>query len=275
MPFRWFDIIRLRARSLVLRDRVEAEIDRELQAHLEYHIEENVGRGMTLEQARNEALRTFGGVDQMKEEARDARRVSVIENVARDLRYTFRGLRHDPMLLVAAATSIALGVGGNLAVYTLAQRIVFATPHAREVETLVRMEVSHGSHASYQRWLDLNASGSLASFAGYSVEKQVNWFDGDHAVSLTPMIVTANFFDVVAFHWRSGADSRPRRREPSEILASSWSATASGRIGSAVIRRCSVAHSCSTASRIRSSASLRRECGASSASESRPACTCR
>src|SRR5687768_4319570 len=218
MPFRWFDIIRLRARSLVLRNRVEAELDRELQSHLEHQIEENVSRGMTPERARYEALRMFGGVDQMKEEARDARRVSVIENVARDLRYTFRGLRHDPMLLVAAATSIALGVGGNLAVYSLAQRIVFTAPDARDVETLVRTEVSHGSHASYQRWLDLNASGTLASFAGYSIEKQINWFDGDHAVSLTPMIVTANFFDVVglplAFGRGFSADEARAERDP-------------------------------------------------------------
>jgi putative ABC transport system permease protein len=224
MPFRWFDIIRLRARSLVLRERVEAELDRELRSHLEYQIEENLSRGMTAEQARYEALRTFGGVDRMKEEARDARSVSVIENVARDLRYTLRGLRHDPMLLVAAATSIALGVGGNLAVYTLAQNIIFTTPHVRDVETLVRMEVSHGSHASYQRWLDLDASGSLASFAGYSIDKQINWFDGDRAVSLTPMVVTANFFDVVglplAFGRGFSAAEARAERNPRMVVVS-------------------------------------------------------
>ena len=224
MPFRWFDILRLRARSLVMRTRVEAELDRELQAHLEYQIEENVSLGMTAERARYEALRTFGGVDRMKEEARDARGVSVIENVARDLRYTFRGLRHDPMLLVAAATSIALGVGGNLAVYALAQNIIFTTPHAREVETLVRMQVSHGSHASYQKWLDLDASGALASFAGYSIDKQINWFDGDRAVSLTPMVVTANFFDVVglplAFGRAFSAAEARAEQEPRMVVVS-------------------------------------------------------
>jgi len=197
MSFRWFDVARLRVRSLLRRGRVEAELDRELRAHLEAQIEENIRFGMPAEQARFEALRTFGGVDRVKEEVRDVRGVSLIENVARDLRYTLRGLRHDPMLLVAAATSVALGVGGNIAVYSLAREILFTTPDARAAETLVRMQVSHGSHASYPRWLDLNASGALDAVAGYSIDKQVNWFQGDHAVSLTPMIVTANFFEVV------------------------------------------------------------------------------
>ena len=197
MSSRWFDVARLRVRSLFRRGRVEAELDRELRAHLEQQIEENLRLGMTPEQARYEAFRTFGGVDRVKDEVRDVRGVSVVENVVRDLRYTLRSLRHDPMLLVAAATSVALGVGGNIAVYSLAREFLLTTPDVREAETLVRMQVSHGSHASYPRWLDLNASGALDAIAGYSIDKRVNWFHGDHAVSLIPMVVTANFFDVV------------------------------------------------------------------------------
>jgi len=197
MSSRWFDVARLRVRSLFRRGRVEAELDRELRAHLEQQIEENLRLGMTPEQARYEAFRTFGGVDRVKDEVRDVRGVSVVENVVRDLRYTLRSLRHDPMLLVAAATSVALGVGGNIAVYSLAREVLLTTPDVREAETLVRMQVSHGSHASYPRWLDLNASGALDAIAGYSIDKRVNWFHGDHAVSLIPMVVTANFFDVV------------------------------------------------------------------------------
>ena len=197
MSSRWFDVARLRVRTLFRRGRVEAELDRELRAHLEQQIEENLRLGMTPEQARYEAFRTFGGVDRVKDEVRDVRGVSVVENVVRDLRYTLRSLRHDPMLLVAAATSVALGVGGNIAVYSLAREVLLTTPDVREAETLVRMQVSHGSHASYPRWLDLNASGALDAIAGYSIDKRVNWFHGDHAVSLIPMVVTANFFDVV------------------------------------------------------------------------------
>jgi len=195
MP-RFLDAIRFRARSLVHRRTADAELDRELRDHLERQVEENVGRGMSPEEARRAALATFGGVESVREEARDARGLAVIENLLRDFRYTFRALLHEPMLLVAATLSIALGVGGNIAVFSLARAVVFAPPDARDPASLVNARVSHGSHVSYQRWRDIDAGGALEHFAGYSIEGEVNWLDGGAAVSIVPMLVTANFFDV-------------------------------------------------------------------------------
>src|SRR3954470_23586919 len=197
MSTRWLDLIRLRIRSLTRRARVEDEIDRELRAHVEQQIDEHIAGGMTPEAAHLAALRAFGGIEQMKEESRDTRGVAVIENLARDLRYTLRGLLREPMLLLAATTSIALGAGGNIAVFSLAREFLLAAPDVRSPENVVQMRVSHSSHATYQRWLDLDASGAMEHIAGYSIERQINWFSGDATVSITPMFVTANFFDVL------------------------------------------------------------------------------
>jgi predicted permease len=193
---RAFDVVRMRVRSLFRRGRVDAELERELRAHVAYQEEENRARGMSPADARRAALLAFGGVEQIHEEARDTRRVAFIENVVRDLRYTLRTLLREPMLLVAAASSIALGVGANLAVFSLAREFIFAAPDVRSPDELVQVQVSRGSHASYQRWLDLEASGALAGFAGYSIETQLNWLKGDAAVSIVPLMVTANFFEV-------------------------------------------------------------------------------
>ena len=193
---RWIDVVRSRVRTIVRRDRADAELDRELRAHIEHQVDENIARGMSPAEARRVAVSTFGGVESVREESRDARGVAVVENLARDLRYTLRALLREPMLLVAATVSIALGGGGNIAVFSLAREFVLAAPTVRDPATLVNIQVSHGSHASYQRWLDLDASGGLARIAGYSIEKELNWLDGDAAASLVPMIVTANFFDV-------------------------------------------------------------------------------
>src|SRR5262245_44584273 len=160
MP-RWMDVIRLRARSIVHGKRLDAELDRELTAHLEHQIEENVARGMSRDEARRVALSTFGGVEKTREDARDARGVAFLENLRRDLRHTLRGLLREPMLVVAATVSIGLGATGNIAVFSLARAFVFALPDVSEPERLVNVIVSHGSHASYQRWLDLEASGGL------------------------------------------------------------------------------------------------------------------
>ncbi|HWJ15920.1 MAG TPA: ADOP family duplicated permease [Gemmatimonadaceae bacterium] len=197
---RSLDVLRFRVRSLLRRSRADAELDRELREHLERQVEEYVARGMAPDDARRAALATFGGVQNVREEARDARGVAAIESLLRDFRYTLRALLHEPMLLVAAALSIALGVGGNIAVFSLARAVVFAPPDAREPATLVNARVSHGSHVSYQRWRDIDAGGALEHFAGYSIEGEVNWLDaggaGGAAVSIVPMLVTANFFEV-------------------------------------------------------------------------------
>ncbi|MGH7718242.1 MAG: ABC transporter permease, partial [Gemmatimonadaceae bacterium] len=218
---RWVDVSRLRLRSLFRRERVDAELERELRFHLEQQIDENVARGMSVDDARFAARRAFGSVDQVKEEAREARGVNVIDNLARDLGYTLRGLRRQPMLLVAATVSIALGVGGNIAVFSLAKELLFAPPHARRPQELVQIGVSHGSHVTYQRWLDLEASGALAHIAGYSIEKQLNWLNGDAAVSITPMLVTANFFEVtgIALAMGRGFSAEEARAESDPHLA--------------------------------------------------------
>ncbi len=221
---RCLDIVRLRVRSLFWRARVDAELDRELRAHLEQQVEENLAFGMTPGEARRAALSTFGGVERVREEARDARGVTFIENLVRDLRYTLRTLLREPMLLVAATISIALGAAANLAVFSLAQEFIFAAPDVRRPEELVQMQVSHGSHASYQRWLDLDASGALASVAGYSIDREINWLDGDAATSIVPMMVTANFFDVTGVPVARGrgfsAEEARAERDPRAIVVS-------------------------------------------------------
>jgi predicted permease len=224
MLLRWIDVARLRIRTLIFRARVEAELDRELEAHLANLTEEYIAQGLEPEDARLAAVRAFGGVAQVKEEVRETRGVSLVENIMRDLRYALRGLRREPMLIIASAGSIALGVGGNIAVYSLARELLLAVPDVRSPESLVRMEVSHGSHASYQRWLDLNESGALAAIAGFSIEKQVNWYNVDHAVAITPMVVTANFFDVtgvpLAFGRAFSAGEARAERDPRFLVLS-------------------------------------------------------
>ncbi len=193
---RWFDVMRLRLRALLGRRRADADLDRELRAHLEQQVEELTARGISLDEARRTAVSTFGGFERVREESRDARGVSFLENIGRDLRYALRGLRREPMLLVAATVSIAVGAAGNLAVFSLAREFMFTPPDVRRPDELVQFRVSHGSHASYQRWLDLQASDALGTIAGYSIEKEINWRNGDAVTPVMPMMVTANFFDV-------------------------------------------------------------------------------
>src|SRR5262245_32129925 len=82
----------MRLRALFFKPKMEDELQAELQFHLEREIEENIIRGMTPEEARFAALRSFGGVERVKEESRDVRGVRLLEEVWQDLRYGARTL---------------------------------------------------------------------------------------------------------------------------------------------------------------------------------------
>jgi predicted permease len=194
---RWLAVLRLRFRSLTRRDEVDRDLARELGFHLEEHVAELMATGMTRHDARDAALRAFGSTASITAQCRDSRRVNTFENLRQDVRYAVRTLRKQPVLVATAALSIALGVGANLAIFGLANSLLLSTPTATDVERLVNIRSNQGSHVSYTQWRELDESGVLDGIAGHQIESDVNWRGRDASISLTPLVVTANFFEVM------------------------------------------------------------------------------
>ena len=195
--FRHLNKLRLRVRSLFRGADVDRDLARELRAHIDEEIAANVANGMSPDEARETALRAFGGVASVEELCRETRRVRRVENLGRDLRYAIRNLVRQPGLLVTAATSIALGVGANLTIFSLANSFLLSVPTADQPQSLVHIRMNNGSHVSYPAWRQLNDSGALAAVAGFDFEGTVNWRSDTESITIVPLLVTANFFDTL------------------------------------------------------------------------------
>ena len=113
-----------RWRALTHKKELDTQLDEELQFHLERDVEQNIKSGMTPADARNEALKAFGGVDRSKEECRDARGVNLIENTLRDITYSVRVLLKSYAFTFVVVLTLALGIGANTAIFSFANGIL-------------------------------------------------------------------------------------------------------------------------------------------------------
>jgi hypothetical protein len=103
---RWLRIAQLRFRSLMQHSRVEDELDEEMRFHLDERIRELIAGGMSAHDARDAALRAFGGLEQRKEECRDTRRIGLVEDLVKDIAYALRVMRRSPAFTGAAVLSL-------------------------------------------------------------------------------------------------------------------------------------------------------------------------
>ena len=123
-------------RSLFRRQRVEKEMDEELKFHLECQIQDNVRNGMSAAEARRDALLSFGGVEQIREDCRDARGFRFFDEMRQDLRYAFRGFRRSPGFALTVIGTLALGLGALAASFSIFNAMVLRPYAVRDPYSL-------------------------------------------------------------------------------------------------------------------------------------------
>jgi predicted permease len=146
----------------VSKSAAEGDLDEELAFHLEMETRKNLDAGMSEEEARRRARLAFGGVERFKEEVRDARWVSFLENVWADIRYAGRSLLRRPGFALAAILTIALGIGGTTAIFGVVDALFLRYPAGvaepgEVVQILVRRDegaIQNGKAASAGSYVD-------------------------------------------------------------------------------------------------------------------------
>ena len=200
---RWLSELSMRFRSLFHRQAAEGELDAELRFHIERQIAANISAGMTPAEARRAALQEFGGVEELKEECRDIRKVNWLQDLAQDLRYGLRMLRKSPGFTAVAVLTLALGIGANTAIFSVVDALLLRPLPYRDSNQLVTVwedDVALGEKhnvASPANFLDWQTQNHAFDSMSYFADDRANLTGGSGPQVVTVQYTSADFFDVL------------------------------------------------------------------------------
>jgi putative ABC transport system permease protein len=181
----------------------EADLRDELQSHLDLETAENIRRGMPPEEARRQALLASGGLTQAAEAVRDQRGLPWLEIMVADIRYALRTLRHSPGFTTVVATTLALGIGANTAIFSVVRGVLLKPLPHRDGDRLVYLRHSRegpgGGNVTFSvpEVRDLRTGvPSLSGIAEYS-SWSVIYQNNEGAERIRVGLVTGNYFEVM------------------------------------------------------------------------------
>jgi hypothetical protein len=141
----------------------ERELDRELRFHFDQLVADYVRQGMTEAQARRKARQEFGGMHQVKEDCRDARRTLWLDSTLQDIRFSLRSMRKNVALTLTVIATLAIGIGVNTAIFSVVNGVLLrGLPYAQPkrlvtfFETMRQLPQASAAYLNYLDWRRLN-----------------------------------------------------------------------------------------------------------------------
>ena len=207
-----------RIRALFRRRQIDADLQEELQSHLDEITQALIDDGVAPDRARRQARLRLGGATQIREVSREAWTFGWIEGALQDLRLAARALRRRPMFTAAAAATLALGIGASTAIFSVAYGVSLRPLPYPNPDRLLRIyEANPASHklkedvsdGAFQAWREATASTiesmTLFTKAGTPLVLRI----GGERVKVAAQSVTPGFFDTLGVRLMLGPGFKP------------------------------------------------------------------
>ena len=212
--------ITTRLTSLFRRERLERELDRELQFHIDMLTEQHVRAGLPADQARRAALSTFGGVERVKDDVRDTWLSRLFETLGQDVRYGLRNLRRNPGFAVVVIVTMALGIGANTAIFSVVNGVLLRPlpyAHGERLVVLRQQQPLAKVEDTFFSVHEIDDYRTRAATLDGVVEFHNMWFillGRAEPERVATGVVSSNFFDVLGVQPAFGrafqeADDKP------------------------------------------------------------------
>ena len=240
-------VLASRIRGVFTDRRLDEDFQQELDSHLALMTEENIRRGMTLEDARRAAHVRLGGMTQLRETNRELHGLPWLETLVQDLRYGLRQLRRNPGFTAVTILTLALGIGVNTAIFTVIDAVLLRSLPVKSPSQLVLLfaDPNTGSNSgdptigrwtsiswdAYRYFADNNRSfQGIAAFRRGRDPMEVRWPGAKSNVQSEPasgQLVSGNYFQVLGVDAASGrifesSDDVPSARPVAVVSHDYW-----------------------------------------------------
>ena len=188
-----------RITNLFSRSRVDQEAEAELQSHIEMRTEDNIAAGMSPEEARRHALVRFGNPTVTRERVAAMDVSLAVDSVWRDTRYAWRQLLKHPGFTLTAVTTLALGIGANVVVFSVLNGLILRPLNVPDPQSLYNVEhKEHGSYyQSYPDYLDYRERNrTFSGMAAYDTTR-VAITTGTTTTRNFGYLASGNYFDTL------------------------------------------------------------------------------
>ena len=197
----WIRTFFARFAALFRRRKLNADLDDELRSHIELAVAENLQRGMSAQEARTAALRAFGGVAQTRETYRTQRGMPWFDTLAQDIRFAVRMLAKSPAFTAIAVLTLALGIGGNTAIFSIVNGVLLSPLPFPQPDRLVALHESkpnfENGSISYPNFLDWRKDNHIFSSMGVSRRWAFSLTGRGDAEQVNANFISAGYFAVL------------------------------------------------------------------------------